>query len=99
MYTFEYVRGDTTPIVFSVSQNGSLVPFSGQTLQLSYQKDADTVVTISGTETSTGIISFTPSATDIDTAGDFDFDMQATNGTVVRTWFKGVIKVVGDVTP
>jgi len=104
--TFSRVRGDNYPIEASITVNGKAVDLAGSTMTFSFISiDADAEIEppieIFGVldPDNVGKVLFTPTATQMNKVGQYNFDIQRENGGVIATHLTGTMLLTLDVSP
>jgi len=99
-------RGDTTPIVFTITDpDGTLLLFEGFTFLLTVDPEkapidnTNNVFQVVGSSPESGKVQFVPAALDVDLIGTYYYDAQLTDPLGrVTTFAKGKMKFVQDIT-
>lgn len=88
-------QSDTFPIKLrDLKLDGNIVDLTSSTVTLRFEKNDETVGTITGTNLTTqGGADFLPLSTDFDEVGEFDYNIIVDDGTFETTYFHGEIKI------
>ena len=98
-------RGDTDPLVFTFSKNKVALDITGSSFTLSVSTEQSPTVSsytlqLFGVVTAplTGVVEFTPTATQSDFVGSYFYDIEMVNGVNIKTIVSGKFKMIQDIT-
>lgn len=96
-------RGDTWSQVFTFTQGGSplALPTTGWQAQVRAPDASGAVVgsfTVDSSDAATGVIVLSATAATVAILREGRYDLQLTEGAVVRTFLRGAVKILRDVT-
>ena len=96
--TIKRFRGDTYPLVVTLSENGVAVDLSTATVTMTIGLDVPVGITATITDAAGGVAQFDFTQTEVGTAGRFSYDIQVTDGGYITTYVKDIFELVEDVT-
>lgn len=92
-------RGDTYPIIATLSENKTPVDLTGSTIKLTISYNTPVTITATITDAINGEVRFDFTPADVDTAGTFNYDIQVEDaGGIVTTYVKDIFELTDDVT-
>lgn len=95
----ERFRGDTYPLIVTLSENGTAVDLGTATVQMTIGLDTPVTIEATVTDAANGVAQFDFTQTEVGTAGRFSYDIEVQDGGYITTYVKDIFELVEDVTP